>query len=51
MGEDLDLLFISGGLGAAETGTAPGGNPDPARLTRYLDATGVVPTYVIGTLR
>ena len=51
MGEDLDLLFISGGLGAAETGTAPGGNPDAAKLARYLEATGVVPTYVIGTLR
>ena len=51
MGEDLDLLFIAGGLGAAQTGTTPGGNPDPARLAKYLEATGVVATYVIGTLR
>ena len=51
MGEDLDLLFISGGLGAEETGTAIGGSPDPARLERYLAETGVAPTYVIGTLR
>ncbi|WP_179380202.1 TIGR01459 family HAD-type hydrolase [Jannaschia marina] len=51
MGEDLDLLFISGGLGAAETGTAPGGDPDPAKLDVYLAETGVAPTYVIGTLR
>ncbi len=51
MGENLDLLFISGGLGAAETGTTPGGDPDPERLRGYLAATGVSPTYVIGTLR
>ncbi|CTQ32200.1 TIGR01459 family HAD-type hydrolase [Jannaschia rubra] len=51
MGEDLDLLFISGGLGAFETGTVVGGNPDPDRLARYLLETGVEPTYVIGTLR
>lgn len=51
MGEDLDLLFISGGLGAAETGTVPGGDPDPAKLESYLEETGVSPTYVIGTLR
>ena len=51
MGEDLDLLFISGGLGAAETGTVQGGSPDPAKLEVYLAETGVVPTYVIGTLR
>ena len=51
MGEDLDLLFISGGLGAAETGTAPGADPDPSNLARYLEATGVVPTFAIGTLR
>ncbi|SFI63570.1 TIGR01459 family HAD-type hydrolase [Jannaschia pohangensis] len=51
MGEDLDLLFISGGLGAEETGTAIGGDPDPEKLDRYLAETGVVPTYTIGTLR
>ena len=51
MGEDLDLLFISGGLGAAETGTVPGGDPDPALLDDYLARNGVSPTYVIGTLR
>ncbi|TFL17622.1 TIGR01459 family HAD-type hydrolase [Jannaschia formosa] len=51
MGEDLDLLFISGGLGAAETGTPRLGDPDPEKLAAYLQATGVVPTYVIGSLR
>ncbi|PWJ14434.1 HAD family hydrolase [Jannaschia seohaensis] len=51
MGEDLDLLFISGGLGAEETGTPRLGDPDPEKLAAYLEATGVVPTFVIGSLR
>ncbi|MEL7183393.1 MAG: TIGR01459 family HAD-type hydrolase [Pseudomonadota bacterium] len=51
MGEDLDLLFISGGLGASETGTPPQGNPDPDKLATYLAETGVVPTFTIGSLR
>ncbi|GIT91107.1 haloacid dehalogenase [Jannaschia pagri] len=51
MGEDLDLLFISGGLGARETGTPPLGSPDPAKLDAYVAETGIVPTYVIGSLR
>lgn len=51
MGEDLDLLFISGGLGARETDTQVGGDPDPAKLERYMAETGVVASYVIGTLR
>ncbi|MGB3556609.1 MAG: TIGR01459 family HAD-type hydrolase [Jannaschia sp.] len=51
MGEDLDLLFISGGLGAQETGTPHLGDPDPDRLARYLAATRVEPRYTIGSLR
>ncbi|MBM2576228.1 TIGR01459 family HAD-type hydrolase [Jannaschia sp. Os4] len=51
MGEDLDLLFLSGGLGAEETGTAVGGDPDPAKLEAYLAAEGLSPTFVMGTLR
>ncbi|MGB3408267.1 MAG: TIGR01459 family HAD-type hydrolase [Jannaschia sp.] len=51
MGEDLDLLFISGGLGAEETGTPRLGDPDPEKLARHLAETGVVPSYVIGSLR
>ncbi len=51
MGEDLDLLFVSGGLGARETDTQVGGDPDPAKLERYMAETGVVASYVIGTLR
>ncbi|WP_371156533.1 TIGR01459 family HAD-type hydrolase [Jannaschia sp. 2305UL9-9] len=51
MGEDLDLLFITGGLGAEETGTPLLGNPDAALLQTYLARHGVVPTYAIGSLR
>lgn len=51
MGEDLDLLFISGGLGAAETGTPPQGSPDPAKLKSYLADSGIVPAFTIGSLR
>ncbi|WP_299814489.1 TIGR01459 family HAD-type hydrolase [uncultured Jannaschia sp.] len=51
MGEKLDLLFISGGLAATETGTSPSGRPDADRLQRFLDAEGLAPTYTIGRLR
>src|SRR6056297_2361675 len=34
MGEDIDSLFISGGLAAKETGT--NGQPDPDALNAYL---------------
>ena len=51
MGEDLDVLFISGGLAAEETGTPPGGQPDPDRLTAFLETTLQTPMYTIGMLR
>ncbi|MEM7487847.1 MAG: TIGR01459 family HAD-type hydrolase [Pseudomonadota bacterium] len=51
MGEDLDLLFLTGGLGAAETGTPVGGDPDPAKLDGYMADNQVVARYVMGTLR
>lgn len=47
--EDLDSLFITGGLAAAETGTDR--QPDPAKLTSYLNAAQLSPTYAIGHLR
>ena len=50
-GEDLDALFLSGGLAAAETGTAPGGDPEPERLAAFLAAAGMDPGFVMGTLR
>lgn len=49
MGEDLDSLFISGGLAAEETKTAH--SPDPDLLTTYLQKEMVTPTYTIGKLR
>jgi len=49
MGEDLDSLFISGGLAAAETKTAH--QPDPNLLNTYLEKEMVSPTYTIGFLR
>ncbi|KQI69095.1 HAD family hydrolase [Loktanella sp. 3ANDIMAR09] len=48
--EDLDTLFITGGLAAAETLTENAG-PDAEALSRYLDAEMVSPTFSIGHLR
>lgn len=50
-GEDIDTLFLTGGLAAEETGTRPGGQPDSARLAALLTAAGVEPTYAMGFLR
>lgn len=49
IGEDIDILFISGGLAAEETGT--GGQPDPQKLATYLADIQLSPTYTIGLLR
>jgi HAD superfamily hydrolase (TIGR01459 family) len=49
MGEEIDSLFITGGLSAQETKTA--GQPDPEALEAFLDAEMVAPTYAIGYLR
>ncbi|AZV79272.1 TIGR01459 family HAD-type hydrolase [Parasedimentitalea marina] len=49
MGEGIDTLFISGGLAAKETKTAP--QPDPEALKSYLEQEGSAPTYTIGRLR
>lgn len=51
MGEGLDCLFISGGLGAAETGTEPGGQPLREKLDAYLAEHQMATTYAIGYLR
>ena len=48
-GEDLDSLFISGGLAATETKTVR--QPDPAALDAYLGAAQLTPRYSIGFLR
>ncbi|MEJ6398345.1 TIGR01459 family HAD-type hydrolase [Yoonia sp. 208BN28-4] len=47
--EDIDSLFISGGLAAAETKTDT--TPDPQALSDYLQTEMISPTYTIGHLR
>lgn len=49
MGEDLDSLFITGGLAASETKTDR--QPDPEALSLYLKEEMSNPTYSIGFLR
>jgi HAD superfamily hydrolase (TIGR01459 family) len=49
MGEDIDSLFISGGLAAAETKTSH--TPDPDLLNDYIAKENIAPTYTIGMLR
>ena len=51
MGEGLDFLLVTGGLGAEPTGTPRLGDPDPARLAAWIAAEGMSPTYAIGSLR
>ena len=47
--EDLDTLFITGGLAREETGTAD--QPNPEQLTSYLQSEMTSTTYAIGFLR
>lgn len=49
MGEDLDSLFISGGLAAEETATRT--DPDADLLSAYLQKEMVAPRHTIGKLR
>ncbi len=49
MGEDIDALFISGGLAAAETNTVR--QPDADALEAFLFAEKSNPQYTIGHLR
>jgi len=53
IGEDIDTLFITGGLARAETATSagPGGQPDPRALARFLTDVALEPTYAMGMLR
>ena len=48
-GEDIDSLFVTGGLAAQETKTR--GQPDPEALAAFLEAEMVTPTFSIGYLR
>jgi HAD superfamily hydrolase (TIGR01459 family) len=49
MSEDLDALFITGGLAAVETKTSL--QPDPEALHSYLETQSYDPAYSIGFLR
>ena len=49
MGEEIDSLFISGGLARTETRTE--GQPDADALTTYLKTEKAAPTFTIGHLR
>ena len=49
MGEDLDSLFITGGLARSETRTER--QPEAEALEAYLTAEQMTPTYAIGYLR
>jgi HAD superfamily hydrolase (TIGR01459 family) len=49
MGENIDTLFITGGLAREETGTQE--QPDAGKLARVLTDAQMEPTYSIGMLR
>lgn len=49
LGEDIDSLFVTGGLAAAETKSAR--DPDPDALEAFLQREMTAATYAIGTLR
>ena len=53
IGENLDTLFITGGLAAAETRTSgqSDAQPDADALTAYLQKEMLSPSYAIGFLR
>lgn len=48
MGEDIDSLFITGGLAREETKTTQG--PDPEALKAYLSREMISPTWSMGVL-
>ena len=50
MSEDLDTLFVTGGIAAAEFGPDPA-NPDQTLLDQWLAARAASPTFAIGLLR
>jgi HAD superfamily hydrolase (TIGR01459 family) len=49
VGEDLDVIYITGGLAAADTATVE--QPDPRALAAHLGGSGVQPTFAMGFLR
>lgn len=51
LGENLDVVFITGGLAAKETGTGPTGQPDTTLLESYLASEQTSATFAMGYLR
>ncbi|PIB25809.1 HAD family hydrolase [Amylibacter kogurei] len=49
LGEDMDSLFITGGLAASDTATTD--QPDAQKLEKFLTDAQLSPTYSIGYLR
>jgi HAD superfamily hydrolase (TIGR01459 family) len=49
LGEDIDSLFITGGLARDETKTRT--QPDPDALDQYIQSQMITPTFAIGYLR
>jgi HAD superfamily hydrolase (TIGR01459 family) len=50
-GEDIDSLFVTGGLAAEDTATSPDAGPDPERLAAFLRDARLTPTAAIPFLR
>jgi len=51
LGEDIDSLFVTGGLAAAETDTDATSGPDPAKVEAFVRQAMCHPTFAIGRLR
>ena len=51
MGEDIDSLFVTGGLAAAQTDTGPTGRPNLAKTETFVAEAMTNPTFAIGRLR
>jgi HAD superfamily hydrolase (TIGR01459 family) len=51
LGEDIDSLFVTGGLAAEDTATTADAGPDPERLAAFLRDARVTPTAAIPFLR
>lgn len=49
LGEDIDSLFVTGGIAAAETKTTD--SPDPDALSVFVQKEMIEPTFAIGQLR
>lgn len=51
IGENLDSVFVTGGILAAETGTTAEAGPDPAKLEAVLAEARLSPLFAIAYLR